>query len=138
MDIQATPGERNQWPRTGRPGGRVRRPLRSGGDTWSTGWTGTEQLRMDLVFRNAPGGKARSQVTDEGRWPADVKAGIARHTQLLEPPHIQVSTSVEIHTRPVLGIGRAVAYVAVAVGQGFEECAGFLGKRMLASAPGAV
>ena len=116
----------------------MRRPLRGGGDAWSTGWTGTEQLRMDLAFSDAPGGKARGQVTDEGRWPADVKVGIARHTQFLEHPHVQASTSVEIHTWPILGIGRAVAYVTVAVGQGFEEGAGFLGKRMLASAAGSV
>src|SRR5208337_2044340 len=93
---------------------------------------------MDLAFSDAPGGKARGQVTDEGRRPADVKVGIVRHTQLLEHPHIQVSTSVEIHTWLILGIGRAVAYVAVAAGQGFEECADFLGKRVITAAPGPV
>ena len=134
MDIQATPGERNQRPRAGRAGRQVRRPVRGGGNAWSTGWTGTEQLSMDLAFSDAPCGKARGQVTDEGRWSADVEAGIPRRTQLLKHSYIQASTSVEIHTWPVLGIGRAVADVTVAVSQGFEECAGFLGKRMLTAA----
>ena len=75
----------------------MRRPVRGGGDARSTGWTGTEQLSMDLAFSDAPGGKARGQVTYEGRWPADVKAGIAWHSQFLNHPNVQTSTSVEIH-----------------------------------------
>src|SRR5271166_4359185 len=98
MDIQATSGERNQRPRAGRPGRQVRRPVRGGGDAWSTGRTGAEQLSMDLAFSDAPGGKARGQVTYKGRWPADVKAGIAWYTQFLEHPHVQASISIKIYT----------------------------------------
>ena len=76
---------------------------------------------MDLAFSDAPGGKACGQVIYKGRWPADVKVCVARRAQLLERGHVQASTGVEIHAWPILGIGRAVAYVTVAVGQGFEE-----------------
>ena len=134
MDIQAAAGKGNQRTRTARPGRRMRRAPWGRGDSWRIGWTGAEQLRMDLAFSDAPGGKACGNVIHKGRWPADVKARIARRAQFLEHPHIQASMSVEIHTRAILGIGRAVAYVTVAVGQGFEECADFLGKRMLTAA----
>jgi hypothetical protein len=43
-----------------------------GGDAWGTGWTGAEQLRIDLAFSDAPGGKACGQVIDKGRWPAEL------------------------------------------------------------------
>ena len=91
------------------------------------------RLRSD-----APGCEAGGQIAHEGGRSADIEIGIARHAQLLEHPHVQASASVEIYTWPILGIGRAVANVAVAVGQSFEEGARLLGKRMLAAVAGAV
>jgi hypothetical protein len=77
MDTQATPGERNQRARAGRPGGKVRWPVRRGGDSWSNRWTCAEKLSVETACSDAPGDKTRGQVTGEGRWPTDEEVGMA-------------------------------------------------------------
>ena len=86
MDIQATAGKRNQRPRTRRPGGEVRRPMREAATPGEMDGPAPNSSVWILAFSDAPGGKARGQVTDKDRWPADVKAGIARHTQFRSTP----------------------------------------------------
>jgi hypothetical protein len=138
MNVQVAPGERNQRSSTGRPSRHVWRPVRRGSDAWGNGGTGSEKLSMDPAFSNTPGGKARGQVSYEGRWPADEEVSLERHFKFPEGLNVQTPRSVEIDTWPIVAIGRAVAYVTVAAGQGFKEGAGFLGKRMLTPAAGSV
>ena len=82
--------------------------------------------------------EADGQIAHEGGRSAHVEVGIARHVQLAKHTHVQASGSVEIQAWAILGIGRAVANVAVAVGQGFEEGTRLLGKSMLAAIAGSM
>jgi hypothetical protein len=116
----------------------MRRPLRGGGDAWSDGWTRAEKLSVDTTFSDAPVDKTGGQISYEGRWPADEEVGIARYFLFPQHPNVQPSRSIEIYACPILGIGRAIAYVAVSVRQGFEEGSGFLCKGMLTAAAGSV
>jgi len=93
---------------------------------------------VDTVCSDAPGDKTRGQVTDEGRWPADEEVGIAGYFQFPKHPNVQTSISIKIYAWPILGIGRAVAYVTVSMSHGSEESSGFLCKGMLAAAAGSV
>jgi hypothetical protein len=100
--------------------------------------TGTENLAVDAACSDAPVYQADAQIGHETRRPAYIKIGITRHPQFLEQTDIQTSASVEIYTQPILGIGRAVANVAVAVDQGFEQGTCLLGKWMLSAAASSV
>ena len=71
---------------------------------------------MDTARSDAPGCKAGGQVTHEGGWPTDEEIGVARYFEFPQHPNVQTSRSVEIYTWPILGAGRAVAYVTVAAG----------------------
>jgi hypothetical protein len=51
------------------------------------------------------------EFAHKGGWSAKVKVGIARHPQLPEQRHAQASGSVNIDSRPVRGIGCAIANV---------------------------
>jgi hypothetical protein len=112
--------------------------MRGGGDSRGNGWTCAEKLSMDTPCGDAPGDKTRGQVIDEGRWPADEVVGTAWYFLFPKHPNVKTSISIEIYASPILGIGRAVAYVTVTVGQCFEEGSGFLRKRMLTAAAGSV
>src|SRR5258705_11644219 len=81
------------------------------------GWTGAEHLGVNAFRRYAQGCKPRSQIVHEGRRPADIEITIARQIKPLEQSHIEVTKTAKINIGPVLGIGRAVANVAVAVGK---------------------
>jgi hypothetical protein len=93
---------------------------------------------MDTVCSDAPGDKTRGQVTDKDRWPADEEVSIAWYFQFTKHPTVQTSIGIEIYAWPILGIGRAIAYVTMTVGHGFEERSRFLCKGMLAAAAGSV
>src|ERR1700730_16093880 len=90
-----------------------RRPARRRGDARGIGWTRAENLGVDATCGDAPGCEAGSQIAHEGGRSTDVEIAIARHALLLEHSHVQASGSVEIHVWPIIGIGRAVANVAV-------------------------
>jgi len=93
--------------------------------------------RCECTCGDAPGCEAGGQIAHEGGRSTDVEIAIARHAQLLEHSHVQASGSVEIHAWPILGIGRALANVAVAMRQSFEDGARLSGKSMLAAVVGA-
>ena len=116
----------------------MRQPARRSSNAWGNGRTCAENLGVDATRRDAPGCEASSQIAHEGRRAANIEIAIARQAQLLEHSHVQASGSVEIYTGPILGIGRAVSNVAVAVGQHFEQAARLLGKRMFAATTGPV
>ena len=82
--------------------------------------------------------KAGSQIAHECGRSADIEIAIARYVEFLKRPHIQAPGRVEINIGPILGIGRAVANVAVAMGKRFEQSTRFLGKRMFAAVTGSV
>ena len=116
----------------------MRRPTRRSSNAWGNGRTGAENLGVDAIWRDAQRCKAGSQIAHEGRRSADIEIAIARQIKLLKHSHIQASGSVEIDIGPILGIGRAVANVAVAVGKRFEQSTRLLGKRMFAAVTGSV
>src|SRR6516162_4735461 len=97
-DIQAASGEGNQRSLTGRPGRQVRRPVRRSGNARGIGWAWAEKLGMDMTCSNAPGCKARGQITHERRWPADEEVRVSRHSQFPQHPDVQTSMSIEIYT----------------------------------------
>jgi hypothetical protein len=109
-----------------------------GDDSWGNGWTCAEKLSMDTRCGDAPGDKTRGQVIDEGRWPADKEVGIAWYFLFPKHPNVQTSIGIKIYAWPILGIGRAVAYMTVTAGQCFEEGSSFLREGMLAAAAGCV
>ena len=82
--------------------------------------------------------EAGSEIAHEGRRTANIEITIAWQIKPLEHSHIQVTRIVEINIGPILGIGRAVANAAVAVGKRCEQAARLLGKRMFAAATGSV
>jgi hypothetical protein len=69
----------------------------------------------------------RSVVTPQSARPPvkscrnAVEVRLARHTDLLECQHAEVSRSIDVQTGPIMGAGSVIAYVATAVGQHLEE-----------------
>src|SRR5882724_11479108 len=116
----------------------MRRPARRSSNAWRNGWAGAEHLGVDVIRRDAQGCKACSQIAHEGGGSADIEIAIARQVELLNRSHIQVPRCIEIHIGPILGIGRAVANVAVAAGKRCEQSTSLLGKRMFAAVTGSV
>src|SRR3954468_23908357 len=116
----------------------MRGPARRSSNAWRNGRTGAEHLGVNAIPRNAHACKAGSEIAHEGRRSADVEITIAWQIKPLEHSHIEMTRIVEINIGPILGIGRAVANVAVAVGKRCEQAARFLGKRMFAAAAGSV
>ena len=116
----------------------MRRPTRRSRNAWGNGRTGAEHLGVDAIRRDAQRCKAGSQIAHESRWSADIEIAIARQVKFLKHSHIQAPGSVEIDIGPILGIGRAVANVAVVVGKRFEQPARLLGKGMFAAVTGSV
>jgi hypothetical protein len=114
------------------------RPARRSSDAWRNGRTGAEHLRVNAIPRNAQGCEAGSEIAHEGRRTANIEITIAWQIKPLEHSHIQVTRIVEINIGPILGIGRAVANVAVAVGKRCEQAARLLGKGMFSAATGSV
>src|SRR5271167_2691123 len=136
MDIQAAPSKRNQRARIGSPGRQVRRALWRAHDSRGNRWPRPEQLGMDTASSDAPGRQAGGQITHEGGWPTDEEIGIPGYFQFPQHPNIQAPSSVEIHTWPILGAGRAVAYVTAAPGHRLEKASNFLGERMFPAIAG--
>ena len=117
--IEAAADERNLRPRAGRLPRQMRRPAWCSGDARGIGRTGTEHLGVNVIRRDAQGSETGGQIIHEGRRSANIEIGVARQVQFLEHPRIQMSGRVEIHIRPVLRIGCAVANVTVMAGQPF-------------------
>src|SRR3979490_23354 len=113
-------------------------PARRSSNAGGNGRTGPEDRGVNAICRNAQGSKAGSQIAREGRRSADIEITIAWQIKLLEHSHIQAPRNVEINIGPILGIGRAVANVAVAVGKRCEQLTRLLGKGMFAAATGSV
>src|ERR1700690_3099726 len=116
----------------------MRRSRRRSSDARGNGRTGAENLGVDTVWRDAQRCKAGSQVAHEARRSADIEITITRQIKLLKHSRIQAPGSVEIDIGPILGIGRAIANVAVPLGKRFEQSTRFLGKRMFAAVTGSV
>ena len=116
----------------------MRRPARRSSNAWRNGRTSAEHLGVNAIPRNAQGRKAGSEIAHEGRRSANIEITIAWQIKPLKHAHIEVTKIVEINIGPILGIGRAVANVAVAVGQRFEQSTRLPGKRMLAAVTGSV
>ena len=85
---------------------------RRSSDARGNGRTCAENFGVDAAWRDAPSCKAGGQIAHEGGGSTDVEVAIPRHAELPEHSHVQASGSVEIHTWPIPGIGRAVANVA--------------------------
>jgi hypothetical protein len=114
----------------------MRLPVRPSSNAGGSRGTGAELLGVNAIWRNAQGCKAGSQIAHKGRRSADIEITIAWQVKLLERSHIQAPRSAEINIGPILGIGRAVANVAVVVGKRFEQSTGLLGKRTFAAVTG--
>src|SRR4051794_22106491 len=115
------------------------RPLpRSGRNTRGNGRTGSENLGVNAIRRDAQLFKPGSQIAHEGGGAADVEIAIARQVELTKDSRIQMPRRVEINVDPILRIRRAVANMAMMVGKCFEQSACFLGKRMFAAVTGSV
>jgi hypothetical protein len=116
----------------------MRRPTRSSRNAWRVRWTGAERLGVDAIPRDAQRCKAGSQIVHEGRRSANVEITIVRQIKLLKHFHVHPPASVEIDIGPILGIGRAIANVAVMVGKRLEQFACLPGKRVFAAVTGSV
>ena len=116
----------------------MRQRTRRGSNARGFGRTGAERLGVDAISRDAQRGKAGSQVAHEGRRSANVEITIAWQIKLPKHARIQPPSSVEINIGPIFGIGRAVANVAVMVGERFEKPTRLPGKRMFAAVTGSV
>src|SRR5437879_7042493 len=110
------------------------RPARPGSNAGRNRRTGSEYLGVNAIWSNARGCKTGSQIAHEARRSTDIEIAIAWQIKLLEHSHIQVTNTVEINIGPILGIGRAVANMAVAVGKRCEQPTRFRSKRMFAAA----
>jgi hypothetical protein len=85
---------------------------------------------VDAIWHDAQGFKPGSQIAHEGGGSADIEIAIARQVEFLKQPHIQATRCVEINIGSILAIGRAVANVAVVVGQRIEQPTRLLRKGM--------
>ena len=90
-------------------------------------------LGVDLRRCDAQCGEAGSQVAHECRRPADVKITIARQVKFLERLHVEAPGSVEIDIGTILGVGRAIANVAMVVGKRLKQSTRLFGKGMFAA-----
>src|ERR1700716_939624 len=116
----------------------MRRPTRLSCNTWGNGRTGTENLGVDAIRRDAQLLEPGSQIAHEARRSADVEIASARQVEFIEDSRVQMPRRVEINVGPILRIRRAVADVCVVVGKCFEQSAHLLGKRMFAAVTGSV
>ena len=80
---------------------------------------------------DAPVGESARQVLQERRWAAQIEVRLARHADLLEHRHAQVSSSVEVQPGLLLLTGPAVEDIAMTVGQSLKEARRLLCKGML-------
>src|SRR3954465_9946230 len=116
----------------------MRGPARRCSDAWRNGRTGAEHLGVNAIPRNAQGCKAGREIAHESRRSADVEITIAWQIKPLEHSHIEMTRIVEINIGPILGIGRTVANVAVAVAKRCEQATRLVGKGMFTAAAGSV
>src|SRR5207249_4459138 len=87
-------------------------------------------LCMYMLRGDAPGGEAAGQILQERGRPTQIEVRLAWHAKLFERRHIEASMSVEVQAEPILLTWPAVEDVAAAVGQGLEEAACLLCKRV--------
>ena len=116
----------------------MRWPTRRSSDAWGNGRTGAECLAVDAIRRDTPRCKAGSQIAHESRRSANVEVAIERQITFPEHSHIQAPRRVKIDVGPILGVGRAVANVAVVMSKRCKQSTRFLSKGMFAAVPGSV
>ena len=123
VNEETTASERDQRPRAGRTGRQVRWEARCIHHAGCAGWTRTEYLCVHMVRGDTPGSETAGQILQERRRSTQIEIRLARHTDLLEHRHTEVSSSVEVQTWLILGTWPAVEDVVAAVGQRLEAAA---------------